>query len=109
MNELATEIWKKHIQNWFETSAKVHELWAEERAEEAALKLNQQITECREEVEKLTTAEIADIIVTATNENERLRKLLKKQKEELLEESKALEQIKNIIIEKYNLRYGDDW
>lgn len=109
MNELTNEIWKKHIQNWLDKSMKVHQFWSEQLAEENALKLNQQIAECREEVENLTTNEIADIIVTATNENERLRKLLKEQKEELLEETKALEQIKNIIIEKYNLKYSDDW
>lgn len=100
----AEEVWKKHIQDWLEKSQKVHEYWSEQLAEEKAIKLNQQITECREQVEKMTTPEIADVIVTATNENKRLEE----QNKELLEELKTLEQIKNIIIEKYNLE-NDEW
>ncbi len=109
MNDLANKIWAKHIQDWLEQSQKVHEYWSEQLAEEKALKLNQQITECREQVEKMTTPEIADVIVTATNENERLKKRLKEQSERYQGELETLEKIKNIIIEKYNLEENDDW
>jgi hypothetical protein len=99
MKEIADKIWAKHINDWLEKSMGAHKYWAEKIAEEEAEKLSQQIAECREEIEKLTTAEMADIIVTATNRNNKLEQKNK----ELQEELKTLEQIKNIIIDKYNL------
>lgn len=103
MKEITDKIWSKHINNWLEKSMEAYKYWAEKIAEEEAEKLSQQIAECREEVEKLTTAEIADIIVTATNRNNKLEQENKELRERMLEDSETLEQIKNIIIDKYNL------
>ncbi len=104
MHELVDKIWAKHIRDWLEQSQKAHEFWSEQIAEEKALKLNQQITECREQVEKMTIQEIADVIVTATNENKRLEE----QNKNLLEELETLNKIKEIIIDTYNLE-DDEW
>ena len=103
MKEIADKIWAKEINDWLEKSMEAHKYWAEKIAEEKAEKLSQQIAECREEVEKLTTAEIADIIVTATNRNKKLEQAYKNIREKTQEELETLEQIKNIIIDKYNL------
>ena len=98
------EIWKKHIREQLEKSMELYKCWSEERAEEEALKLSQQIAECIEQVEKMTTQEIADVIVTTINENKRLEARNK----ELLEELETLKKIKEIIIDKYNLE-DDRW
>lgn len=107
MEEITNKIWAKHINDWLERSAKAHEYWSGQIAEARALKLSQQIAECKEEIEKLSANEIADIIVTATNRNKDLEEKYKLLKESTKEELETLKQIKNIIIEKYNLRDED--
>lgn len=103
LGEISNKIWAKHVNDWLEQSAKVHEFWANQIAEEQALKLSQQIAECKEEIEKLSTNEIADIIVTATNKNKDLEEKIKFLEEEL----ETLELIKNIILDKYDVYDGD--
>ena len=99
MNNLSNEIWNKAIQERFEAQTEMLITLSKLRRLEEMTKENEQITKAKEEIEKLSTDELAEILVALENKTQKQEKRIKNLEESL----ESLEKIRDIIISEYGL------
>lgn len=99
MKELQNEIWNKAIQERFEEQTEMLITLSRLRKLEEMTKENEQIKKAKEEIEKLSTEELAEILVALENKTKKQEKIIKNLEESL----QSLEKIRDIIISEYGI------
>ena len=99
MKDLQNEIWSKVIQERFEKQTEMLTTLNKIRLVEETEKINKQIIKAREEIKKLSTEQLAEILVAFENKTDEQEKIIKNLEESL----QSLEKIRDIIISEYGL------